>query len=750
MKTSFGLLCFFIFFAILFVSAFGQQTRTDSIFNLFDSELEDLMEMEILHSAASNIEKLADRQHVSVTTLSEKELMLSGGRTLLDAIMLLVPGFFIVEDQDDVIAGFRGLAPDNNAKVMLLINGQNLNTEWFWGPPAAILNSSNFGYIEKIEIIRGPGSITLGQGALLGVINIITKTSSKLYFHRNVQKGNINFIAGKDNCLGIEAESFAADEKSHLYFYGSRYQYHGQSLQNVGWIKDKPFEGYKGGSIYNSGVRLKRAENNLFFTQFGFKNFASSIMYSDYQSDLYNFYRDRNQYGQTLFSFFNEYNAKLNEKFMIRLNTDATMDNHFLYSVDGYDMGGCREDRYGGKVIVTSQNLVKGMKLAFGAEWRRFEFGKQNINGYNFINNTLDSLIFNDYHSFISLANQHKTWGYVSNISIGSLVAEAIYKVHENAEIFGAARFDRHTSWGQHVSPRLGIIFYPTSKLIFRCSYQSGFRGAVGLHYGGGYRQDGLLKADNLNQIETAQIPLLNDSGQIIGEYEKNIQAVKPELMHSIELAGIYRVDKNNKISVVGFFNQINNIIDVGVIYRNKQYYTMPQIGTDVPGDWNGYWFFKNSSGIIRQAGAEAIVDVAVENLKIIVSHSYVMLLEASAQQAGSMYVTAKNHFKAYPENVSRMQLRFGISNKTHVAATGLYYYNWYSPTDQLVQGNFMLNFSVLAELSKAFNVQASILNVLGQTHLYPMNSNAGDARLSDGTPAYEKTTFVVKAKYLF
>lgn len=746
LRLLFSLLILIIFF----LSGYGQQTRTDSISNLFDTELEDLLEIEIQHTAASNIEKMTDRQHVSVTTISEKELMLSGGRTMMDALMLLVPGFFIVEDQDDVIAGFRGLAPDNNAKVMLLINGQNANTEWFWGPPAAILNSSNFAYIEKIEIIRGPGSVTLGQGALLGVINIITKSAAKLYFSRQVQKGNVNLIAGKNNCLGIEAESYTASENTSLYFYGSHHQYDGQSLQNVGWVKDKPFEGNKGGNIYSSGVRLKRMENDVFFTQFGFKNFSTSLVYTDYQSDLYNFYRDRNQYGQTMVSVLNEYNARLHEKFQLRLNADATMDNHALYATDGYDMGGCREDRYGGKAIVTSQNLIKGVKLAFGAEWRRFEFGKRNLNGYNFINNTIDSLSMYDYSNYILMANQQKIWGYASEINIGSLVAEAIYKVHENAEIFGAARFDRHTHWGQHISPRLGIIVYPTKKLILRCAYQSGFRGAVGLHYGGGYRQDGLLKADNLNQIETAQIPVLNDSGQMTGEYEKNILPVKPEMMHTFELAGIYNVDKNIKIAVVGFFNQINNIIDVGVIYRDKQYFPMPEIGSDVPGDWNGYWFFKNSSGIIRQAGVEASINATIDNFNISASHSYVGLIEASEQQAGSMYITGKNHFKAYPENVSRMQLIYGITNKTQFAATGLYYYNWFSPTDQLVEGNVMLNASVLSELSKSLSVQASILNVLGHTRLYPMNSNAGDARLSDGTPAYEKTTFVVKAKYMF
>lgn len=100
---------------------------------------------------------------------------MSGARTVNEVLTTYVPGFFTVEDQDDTIAGFRGFASDNNAKVLLLINGHNMNTEWFWGPPDSIINGMNMEYIERIEVIRGPGSVTLGQGALLGVINIITK-----------------------------------------------------------------------------------------------------------------------------------------------------------------------------------------------------------------------------------------------------------------------------------------------------------------------------------------------------------------------------------------------------------------------------------------------------------------------------------------------------------------------------------------------------------------------------------------------
>jgi len=147
---------------------YGQDVSGDQL-----KELARLLDTPI--QVASHVQKHRWRQPVSVTVISRREIENSGARTLNELLTRLVPGYFTVEDIDDTIAGFRGLAADSNSKTMLLLNGEVLNAEWFWGPPDAILNGFNLDYIERIEVQRGPGSVTLGPGALLGVINIITK-----------------------------------------------------------------------------------------------------------------------------------------------------------------------------------------------------------------------------------------------------------------------------------------------------------------------------------------------------------------------------------------------------------------------------------------------------------------------------------------------------------------------------------------------------------------------------------------------
>lgn len=153
-----------------------------------------------------------DKQPAAVTIITREKLQLSSARTLAEALTLFVPVFFLVEDQDDMIMGFRGLAPDNNSKVMLLINGHNVNTEFFLSPADAILNNTNYNYIERVEVIRGAGSVMLWQGALLGVINIVTKEGE---FGKNEGFAKANMTAG----VGLDGALNGCERSKYSYHF---------------------------------------------------------------------------------------------------------------------------------------------------------------------------------------------------------------------------------------------------------------------------------------------------------------------------------------------------------------------------------------------------------------------------------------------------------------------------------------------------------------------------------------------------
>ena len=220
--------------------------------------------------------------------------------------------------------------------------------------------------------------------------------------------------------------------------------------------------------------------------------------------------------------------------------------------------------------------------------------------------------------------------------------------------------------------------------------------------------------------------------------------------MKSYEFSIDYNIAKKINFYGVGFYNIIENVIDVGVIWEDNIYYTVPPIGTDVPGDWNGYWYFKNTAGSITQGGFEASITFKQGPIFASLSHSYVKLIDAADQQLGSMYITADKNFKAYPENVTRFNIIASIFRDLKAGLNYTYYYKWYSPKDQEVGGNHMVNLSLKYTLLDKLLISASVVNLLGQKTLYPMNSNASGQDLSDGTPAMENTSIWFKLGYKF
>ncbi|MEM6298820.1 MAG: TonB-dependent receptor [Bacteroidota bacterium] len=688
-------------------------------------------------TVASNVITEGNKQPVSITTITSEELRLSGARLLSEAIMFYVPGFFLVEDQDDLISGFRGMAADNNSKVLLLLDGQNLNTEFFWGPTDAILNSITFDYIERVEVIRGPGSVTLGQGALLGVINIITKNGGNLK-ETEGGKSDIVFELGADGRFHGSGD-YRGRHKNGLdtYFYVSTGRYNGQELQDRGWAQIQTNEGFAGGTVADMGHGLRRADNVTMMGNIHYKGFSANLTYVDQTRDLYNFYRDREIFQQILTNISGSYVYDFSSDIRITSSLSYAQDHIGLYSRTGTTMGGTREDRIGFKSVLNFDNLFPNNKTAIGFEIRHFRMGKRNLHNNNFIANVVNS--FDP-----TTANDELTMGFRRNIEVGSLFFENVYNVNSQLDVFFAARGDSHPFWGTSFTPRLGAIYFPNQDLRLRASFQSGFRGAVGLHYTGGYRRDGHLRADNYAQVGESGIP-----------NEDDITQTEPERMDSFELAANYKVNSRLSIDGVFFFNQIANVIDVGVIYREPSDFDMIPVGNDIPGDWNGYWFFKNTPGSFSQAGFEGTVSFETTNKKLRLGASYAMVrvLGATEEQkeiarsGNSMYLSSNTendnlHFKAYPEHVVRMQVMARPVDKLTLSLVSMGYSGWYSPIGTKAEGGLMMNLAGTYQVTKNIGLSLTAKNLLNEDALYPMNSNAGGPDVSPGTPAWETTTW--------
>ncbi len=138
-----------------------------------DLSLEALLNEKI--SVASTKPTTAREAPGIVTLITRQEIRASGARDLLD-VLNLVPGFFFGQDVTGVVGpGFRGLW-GFEGKILLLWDGQEMNEMGY----ATLQLGGHFpvDVIERVEIIRGPGSAIYGGSAELAVINVITRNGA--------------------------------------------------------------------------------------------------------------------------------------------------------------------------------------------------------------------------------------------------------------------------------------------------------------------------------------------------------------------------------------------------------------------------------------------------------------------------------------------------------------------------------------------------------------------------------------------
>ncbi len=121
--------------------------------------------------ASFAITKLKDSPAV-VTVISGEDIRTSGARDLID-ILYMVPGYFVGQDVQNVVgAGFRGLWGEEG-KILIMIDGKEVNELMF--STLQLDNGFPVELIERVEVVRGPGSVIYGGLAELSVVNIVTR-----------------------------------------------------------------------------------------------------------------------------------------------------------------------------------------------------------------------------------------------------------------------------------------------------------------------------------------------------------------------------------------------------------------------------------------------------------------------------------------------------------------------------------------------------------------------------------------------
>ncbi len=180
----------------------AQEENAGSGSDVADLSLEALLDAEV-SVATKKAKGLRDVPGV-VTIVTREEILAWGARDLVD-VLHRVPGFTFGVD----VEGVAGVGVRGNwgyeGKVLFLLDGQELNERLYSTFPLG--NELPIDQIERIEIIRGPGSSIYGGFAELAVVNIITRgaalngayVSARAGFHADAfARRGIGFQVGRE------------------------------------------------------------------------------------------------------------------------------------------------------------------------------------------------------------------------------------------------------------------------------------------------------------------------------------------------------------------------------------------------------------------------------------------------------------------------------------------------------------------------------------------------------------------------
>ena len=165
-------------------SGFSQQPTKDgkaqdpNAADAFSMDIDSLANTKVI-TASKFSENLSEAPSV-MTVVSQDELKRFGGMTLGE-ILDRVAGLNLTSNPltDRSVISIDGQQTrGDGGHVLFLINGRPIREVMEGGISTDLLESFPVNVLERIEVVKGPGSVLYGSDAVAGVINLVTKKAS--------------------------------------------------------------------------------------------------------------------------------------------------------------------------------------------------------------------------------------------------------------------------------------------------------------------------------------------------------------------------------------------------------------------------------------------------------------------------------------------------------------------------------------------------------------------------------------------
>ncbi len=160
-------------------ATYGVEAKQDIAFlDTYNLSLAELGQVQISIATGNNTP--LDKAPATASVIYAADIAAMGARNL-DEVLEILPGLHVSLSslsRLDSVYSVRGIHTGFNPQVLLLMNGVPVENNVTGGRP--VLFRLPLSSVERVEVIRGPGSAIYGADAYAGVVNVITKDAKAI------------------------------------------------------------------------------------------------------------------------------------------------------------------------------------------------------------------------------------------------------------------------------------------------------------------------------------------------------------------------------------------------------------------------------------------------------------------------------------------------------------------------------------------------------------------------------------------
>jgi len=475
----------------------------------------------------------------AVTVFTRAQLN-SLGFDYLHELLNIVPGYQSSRGADNPLNfTYSSRARRNGGsarEILLVVDGRDISDARAGGGDATFKNFP-LSIIEKIEIIRGPGSAIYGSNAFMGVINITTRQNTK----------KLSLSAGANNSYQTGVAWALQGEKWQAKINGTFSDTDGHDYIVPSTTTGSPYKTQDPHQLMNLDASIS------------FGSWRLSVLQHKAQAE--DFYEvettqnDFNRFEESLSSFNIEKRWQAGENLKSSLLLSYVNTSQLLWtevlpagslmaisnpvSSEAFYGHGILKGRRLSLLQTNDWTIDQASSMQFGINLQKNE----EVTAKAYSNFDLSELVNNQYP--ITYYGDFSNYDFIGSEDLQNnigIYTQYLRDISDSLHLTLGVRFDEYEHIGNHFSPRLGLVKNLTENQSIKVLYGEAFR------------------APSLSEIGLTNNPFL------VGNLD-----IHYETINTWDLIWMGNW-KNTSISLGGFFNEYKSPIIIGTVGNTRAY----------------------------------------------------------------------------------------------------------------------------------------------------------------------------------